>query len=784
MNTSKLLLSISVFAAAASAAVAKTTVTFYTPEIVRVTKTAGDAEPAAKPVEVVILKPQKDAAKNAAFKAEVAPDGTVTFRTMDGRTLLSEKGKEEISPVQYASTKTTTAKQAFDLGDDVIYGLGDLENLRLDQRGIRNWRLTPGNVGDGIPYIASAKGWSLYWDNTSPVWVNDGADGFSFKSETGDCVDYYFMYGKTGDGCVRLMRELTGHVPMVPKWAYGFWQSKERYKTQEETVEVFNRYRDLGIPMDGIVQDWQYWGSNPFWNAMEFTGEHFTNPKWMIDSIHRRGGRLLITIWQSFGPMTKGYRQMQEKGYLLPYGTWPDSALGHTWPPRMDYPSGVKLYDCYNAEARDIYWQNLKRLYDMGIDGWWMDSTDPDIRLRNDEDWEHKNSLGQTFRSVRDAFPLMCTKGVYEHMRQATDKKRSFILTRGACAGQQRYANAVWSGDIQSTWDMLRKQIPGGLNYSLTGNPHFNCDLGGFFAGRYGHGVAGTKNDCYRELYARWMQFGAYMPLMRSHGTDIPREVYLYGEKGDPIRESLESSIRTHYEIMPYLYSTAWQVTSASESFMRPLWFDFPEDESVRKNTGTYMFGRAFLVSPITRGLYTGEKNKVEGKTDDGWNAGKDVTVKSGIDFMAKKEWQTYLPKGAVWFDKDTEARFEGGQTVAKETTIMTTPVYVRGGSIVPYAQAKQWTDEKPDAELTVVVYPGADGAFTLYEDENDGYACEKGVYAEIPFAWDDAAKTLTIGARKGSFPGMLEKRVFRVRLSGQSERTVSYDGTEATIRY
>ena len=772
-----------VCAAVAAAAEAKTSVEFYSPEIVRVVKSADGTAP-AKLADIVTLAPEKGAAERAAFKVEVDEGGVVTFKTLDGRVLLREKGPEEIVPVKYAKTETFTAKQTFVLKDgESVYGLGDLENLKLDQRGTRRARLMPGNVGDGVPYLASAEGWSIYWDNTSPVWFDDTADGMSLKSEVGDAVDYYFMYGGSGDGCVKLMRKLTGEVPMVPKWAFGFWQSKERYKSQEETVEVMKRYRREGIPLDGVVQDWQYWGSNPFWNAMEFTGETFGNPRWMIDTIHKEHGRLLITIWQSFGPMTKGYRDMDAKGYLLPWGTWPASAIGHVWPPRKDYPSGVKLYDCYNAEARDIYFDNLRRLVDLGIDGWWMDSTDPDIYLDNDEDWERRNSLGQTMRSVRDAFPFYCTKGVYEHLRATTDKKRSFILTRGACAGQQRFGTTVWSGDVQSTWDMLRKQIPGGLNYSLTGNPYFNCDLGGFFAGRYGHGERGAKNDCYRELYTRWMQFGAFMPMMRSHGTDVPREVWLYGEKGDPIREALEGAIRMHYRLVPYIYSTAWQVTKNGESFMRPLWFDFPADERARKDVGTYMFGRSLLVSPVTKGLYTGESNKVEGKTDDGWNRGGSTAAAAmGVDFTAKKPWETYLPKGAVWWDMETETRHEGGATAVKETTIASMPVYVRGGSIVPYSRPLQWTDEKPQDDMSVVVYPGADAAFTLYEDEGDGYQYEKGVFTEIDFKWDDAAKTLVIGARKGAYPGMCEKRVFRVRLAGGAGREVAYAGEEVKV--
>jgi alpha-D-xyloside xylohydrolase len=341
------------------------------------------------------------------------------------------------------------------------------------------------------------------------------------------------------------MRQLTGDVPMFPLWTYGFWQSKERYKTAQETESIVDQYRALQVPLDGIIQDWQYWGSNYLWNAMDFLSEDFANGKQMIQNVHKKHAHFMISIWASFGPMTQQFRELDAKGLLMPFETWPQSGISHVWPPIMKYPSGVKVYDAFHPEARAIYWKYLKTLYDYGTDAWWMDSTDPDFFNPKESDYDHK-VYGGTWRSQRNAFPLATVRGIYEAQRKDDRGKRIFIMTRSSYAGQQHYGSNMWSGDVASSWDMLRKQVPAGLNFTLTGNPNFNTDIGGFFCNRYntkGKGSA-PRNPQFQELYVRWMQYGLFCPVFRSHGADAPREIWQFGKKGEPVYDAIEQMIR------------------------------------------------------------------------------------------------------------------------------------------------------------------------------------------------------------------------------------------------
>ena len=717
---------------------------------------------------------------------------TFIFFSPDGRLLLAEKADATFADAKIGDVSYVKVGQTFlPSADEALYGLGDLQNGKLNQRGV-SAHLTPRNVGDGIPYLASDRGWALWWDNTSPTKFEDRpGDVTLFESEAGDFVDYYFMFGKTGDGCVGEMRALTGDVPLFPRWAYGYWQSKERYKTPQETIGVVERYRKDGIPLDGIVQDWQYWGENPMWNAMEFTGRDWGDGNKMIDRVHELNARMIITIWQSFGPMTKAYRELDARKLLFPFETWPASTLD-VWPPRKDYPSGVRLCDNFSPITRDIYWNNLLRLWNAGIDGWWMDSTDPD-HFAKPRDWEHPTAAGATYRAVRNAYPISATKGVYEHQRAVTDRTPVFILPRGASAGQQRYATSVWSGDIASNWDVLRKQVPAGLSYTITGNPQFNSDIGGFFSGRYGHGEAGTRNVNYRELYARWMQLGAFMPMMRAHGTDIPREVYLYGKPGEEVYEALVGAIRLRYRLMPYLYSLAGHITKDRASFMRPLWFDFSADPETRNATDSFLVGDAILATPVLRALYTREDNCPVGEYA-GWEKAKDDGQDKGegegkgIDFnkafLGERNWTAYLPKGADWWCFATEKRFAGGTRVEFPVTLRSMPFFVKAGSILPLGPDVQYNGEKSWETLELNVYPGADGTYAFYEDAFETYDYEKGAYSEIPMTWNDATKTLTLGARRGTFDGMIEKRTFKVHVPGLADRTVTYDGTATSVTF
>ena len=481
-----------------------------------------------------------------------------------------------------------------------------------------------------------------------------------------------------------------------------------------------------------------------------------------------------ISIWASFGPETKAFRELKEKGLLYSFETWPQSGLS-AWPPNMDYPSHVVCYDVYSKEARDIYWKNLTRLHKAGIDAWWMDSTDPDHHSFKDSDLDEvkpitdpktgKDIMG-SWRSVRNAFPLGSVQGVYENQRAQDASKRVFILTRSYFAGQQRTGANTWSGDVSSSWDSFRKQVPLCLNYTLTANPNVNTDIGGFFANAYNKGYAdnsATKNPLYQELYVRWMQFGLFCPMMRSHGTEVFREIYHFGEPGEPVYDALLSAIKMRYEIMPYIYSQSWQVSKNDDSFMRALVMDFKDDSNVWNNNREYMFGHSFLVAPVVEALYTPESaNKTNAIS--GWDRNNRSLYQDGFkaDWAARKTYEVYLPKGAKWYDYWTGEKLEGGQTIKADAPISHSPLYVKAGSIIPLCKADVKNAKVADwKNLDIVVYPGENAEFTLYEDEGDNYNYEEGQYSTIQLKWTDKTKTLTIGKRQGSFEGMQTARQF-----------------------
>ena len=749
-------------------------VEFITPTIVHIVK----GEPTKS--LVVIAKPDQVAVTQkgntwASSELTVKQDaqGNLTFLTAKGKVLLKEKVCD-----------VTQSRQTFTLDkDEAIYALGTIQNGKMNRRG-ETKRMEQSNLEDFQNVLQSIKGWGLYWENYSPTLFEDNANGMTFDSDVGKGIDYYFMYGGSADGVIAQMRHLTGDVPMFPLWTYGFWQSKERYKTAAETESIVDQYRTLNVPLDGIIQDWQYWGSNYLWNAMDFLSEDFVNGPQMIKNVHAKHAHFMISIWASFGPQTQQFRELAEKNLLLPFETWPQSGLSHIWPPRKDYPSGVKVYDAFSPEARAIYWKHLKRLYDYGTDAWWMDSTDPDFFNPRESDYAHP-VYGGTWRSQRNAFPLETVRGIYQSQRKDDRGKRIFIMTRSSYAGQQHYGSNMWSGDVNSSWDMLRKQVPAGLSFSLTGNPNFNTDIGGFFCGSYNtQGPASApRNPQFQELYVRWMQYGLFCPVFRSHGADAPREIWQFGKKGEPIYDAIEKMIRLRYRLLPYLYSTAWQVTSNNDSYMRPLFADFAADKKVWNMTDEFLFGRSILAAPIVDPQYTEEKI-IRTDAMTGWDRQRvsDGSPVGEIDWHATKTATKYLPKGAVWYDFWTNKQYKGGQTVTLETTIDRVPMFVRAGSILPLGPEMQWVGEKKWDNLELRIYPGADGIFMLYEDEGDNYNYEKGAYSVIQFSWNDKTHTLTIGDRQGSYPGMLQNRRFAVVLPDGRQQVVEYEGKKLDI--
>ena len=714
--------------------------------------------------------------------------GIITYAKPNGDTLLIEQENvKAFTPINDAGRSTYSVYQGFTTSkEEGLYGLGQLQNGQMMQRDITK-HLVQGNVEDVSPFFQSTKGYGVFWDNYSGTTYTDNEQETSFRSEVGDCIDYYFMYGGSADGVIAEVRALTGDVPMMPLWSYGFMQSKERYKSQEETVGVVKKYRELGIPLDCIIQDWQYWGHNYLWNAMDFQNPTFSRPKDMIDEVHALNAHMMISIWSSFGPATKPYRALDKEGLLFDIETWPQSGVDG-WPPNMEYPSGVRVYDAYSPKARDIYWEHLnKGIFQLGMDGWWMDSTEPDHFNHKESDFDRQTSLG-SYRSVRNAYPLVSVGGVYDHQRALTQDKRVIILTRSGFLGQQRYGSNVWSGDVQSSWDMFRKQITAGLNFSLTGMPHWNSDLGGFFAGSYNTSWgdnSATRNPMYQELYVRWLQFGVFCPMMRSHGADVPREFYWYGKKGEPVYDALVDAVKLRYTLLPYIYSTSWDVTHNRSTFMRALFMDFLGDKQTWNINNAYMFGKAFLVAPVLHAQYTPEVHQKKLKENEGWDRNNKETAKAPVltDFTQTKSMEVYLPADTRWYNYWTNEAIEGGQKLTVSTTLNRIPLFVRAGSIVPYGPEVQYTSEKKWDNLTLCIYPGNNGSFTLYEDEGDNYNYENGAYTEIPMNWDNASRILTIGARKGEYNGMLQKRQFIVKTIDGNSKTVTYTGKRIKVK-
>lgn len=500
---------------------------FVSPEIVRVVK-APEGRSFTKKSLSVVKSPEsmsvttekkgetvslKSNAVRVDFNVET---GRISFFDKQGKALFTEKDYgAQFTPFNDAGNQTFSVRQAFLLDkDEAIYGLGQQQVDDLNQRNHKHF-MRQRALYASVPIIQSTKGYGMFWDNYSPTTYTDNPQEMSFDSEVGECMDYYFMYGGNADGVIAQIRDLTGQAPMYPLWTFGFWQSRERYKSQQETMEVVDKYRELGIPLDGIIQDWQYWGPNSNWNSMNFDNPEFPDPQKMIDHVKKKNAKIMISIWASFGPDTNPYKDLEKINALFNFKTWPADG-------------GVKVYDAYNEKARDIYWKHLnKGLFSKGIDAWWTDSTEPDHLDVQERDFDIPTAMG-TYRSVVNAFPLMSNKGVYEHQRAVTSDKRVYLLTRCAFAGQQRYAANTWSGDVMCNWETFRKQIPTGLNFSLSGIPYWNTDIGGFFNWPY-HG--GAENKAYHELYTRWFQYGTFLPMQRSHGSGVKKEIYNLGKR-------------------------------------------------------------------------------------------------------------------------------------------------------------------------------------------------------------------------------------------------------------
>ena len=632
----------------------------------------------------------------------------------------------------------------------------DLARVRLEQG--RNVKLAIEWTSDGVnvfdvrwkPPAASAP-------RTPPTT--------SLWSEVGDGVDYYVVYGPDLDHVVRGYRRLTGEATLPPRWAFGLWQSRERYRSAEELLGVLGEFRSRRIPLDVIVQDWRYWKDGD-WGSHVFDATRFPDPAGFIRSIHEQRARLMISAWPKFYLSTDNYREFaQNPGFVYPLNVSEQ---------RKDFlKQPFTYYDAFNPKARERYWSQLKaRLFDLGVDGFWLDASEPEIvegpfdsaaaRLDAYRSHMHPTALGSGARML-NAYSLVNSQAVYEGQRRAAPERRVCILTRSAFAGQQRYGATTWSGDITSTWTAFERQIPAGLGFSLSGIPYWTTDAGGFSVpGRFKSGDPESVAE-WRELQTRWFQFATFLPIMRVHGQSPPREMWHLGEEKDAAFSTHLKFDRLRYRLLPYVYSLAGAATHDSGTIVRPLVMDFRSDARARHVEDQYMFGQALMVSPVTV-------------------------------FQARSR-DVYLPEGVAWYDFWTGQSIAGGQSIRAPAPYDALPLHVKAGAIVPFGPELQYTDERPADPITLYVYAGADGELVLYEDQGSSYDYERGAFSRIPVRWNDATRTLSIGERQGRFPGMLTRRTFgvvivsRAKPTGFSftapklDRTIDYDGSARELR-
>ncbi len=905
-------------------------VIFYGPETVRVNANLGQPF-TTQPSLVIVSQPAavtfavEDSPASLTIRSDkvrIVADrqtGALAFFRTDGSEITRERTKNPatLKQVTISGAPTYEASQTFTLSpDESIYGLGQYNQPYMDYRG-QNVLLVQTNIGIVVPFMVSTKRYGVLWDIYSKMTFKDDADGATLWAESAPAgVDYYLVASDTMDGVIAGYRELTGAAPMLPKQAFGLFMSKERYQTQDRLIEVVRNFRKAGLPLDYIVQDWQYWGgADGTWSGMIWDKERYPDPvglaKTLHDDLHVK---LMVSIWPSIGNDTGLAHALDAKGLRFAPLHW--------------ISKQARVYDAFSPEGRAIYFKYIKQgLLDVGVDALWMDGTEVEVggachdpaEVERDIKNLGRNALGD-FTRYLNPYSLETTRGTYEGQR-ATSNKRVLTLTRSAWAGQQRYAALPWSGDTTASWETLHNQIAGGINVAMAGLPYWTQDTGGFFV-NYENG---EKNPEYQELFARWNQFAIFNPIYRIHGTSIEREPYIFKTLAPELYQSLLAAARLRYELLPYIYSLAWQSTAHGYTMMRGLPMDFPDAKRLRKVDDAFMFGPAFLVHPVTRAMYHESDppaatiptralrtpdgrpglavqyfdgvdfNEPAGATidetvdhdwpgpplanpppglsgfdnfsarwegtvtapepgeyefgieyDDGgrlyldgklvvddWSYGARryrrtfITLVPGQRVAVKAEFhqggqhrsfrlawrtpserralasaareldntlETYLPAGADWFDFRTNKRFPGGGTVEMQCPLDTFPLYVRAGSIVPMGPADlQYATQRPDAPYTIRIYPGADATFTIYEDDNETYDYEQGQRATCQLAWNDATKTLTVGARQGSFPGMIATRELRVRLVAPGQgadapatniRSIRYEGTAAEVHF
>ena len=661
--------------------------------------------------------------------------GSLTFKTLQGETLVREY------PNLARTYLPSEAKGLYHIEDrflpdatEAIYGLGQHQSGLFNYRG-STVELGQNNTDVAIPLLVSSKGYAIFWNSASFSYVDNRFPlDLNFESMAAGQVDYYVLYGPAMDRIIHEYRTMTGHVPLFPQWAYGFFQSKDRYKTQAEILAIANGYRTRHIPMDAIVQDWYWW--KPGGKGDPVFNSGYTDVPAELKTLHDEHVHAMISVWAMMDSTAENFKVMQQDGFQVP---------------------GTHVYDPTNPAARDFFWNRLVgKLFAQGWDAFWLDSSEPE------EYWPHSGDAILRYKQLHigsgleytNIFPLEHTAGVQQHWKETGSQKRVFILTRSAFAGQQRNGATVWSGDVYSTWWALQHQVEAGLNFALSGYPYWTTDIGGYHEPYNG----AANQPAYQELYARWFEYGAFCPIFRTHGHRDHNELWTY----DRVYPALLAIDRLRYRLLPYIYSLAWKVTSEDYTIQRPLVMDFRQDPATWNIGNEFLFGPAILVSPVLKEHAT--------------------------------ERAVYLPAGTAWYDFWTGKRSEGGVEIHAPAPLNRIPLDVRAGSILPMGPVVEYAGQAADP-IELRVYPGSDGDFSIYEDQGDGYGYQKGAHAMIPIHWDDAARALIIGARLGSYPGMAADHTFDVVIvapghgvggdvTAAPDRVIHYSGTRTEAKF
>lgn len=585
-------------------------------------------------------------------------------------------------------------------------------------------------------------------------------NNFGFSSEAGQQIDYYFVYGADMDAVISGYRKLTGKAPIPPVWALGFWQSRERYKSQQEILSTVSEFRKRKIPIDNIVLDWSYWPEAE-WGSQDFDKARFPSFASMVDLLHRNyNTKIMISVWPKFYEGIESYNNFDKKGWLY---------LRNVADRQRDWIGKGYVstsYDAFNADAREGFWNLIyKKLYTKGVDAWWMDASEPDILSNVSAQKRIRQmtplSAGLAAENV-NAYPLLNAKGIFEGQRKADPDKRVFLLTRSGFAGSQRYGATIWSGDIGATWRDMKMQIAAGLNFSMSGLPYWTMDIGGFVVPEKFEKPDKDNLEEWRELLTRWTQFGAFVPLFRSHGQFPVREIFNLAPDEHPAYKSFLYYDKLRYRLLPYIYSLAGASYHQNGSIMRALPMDFPEDKNVLNISDQYMFGSSLLINPV-------------------------------LEYKSRVR-ELYLPKAAGWFDLYTGKWFSGNQTIIVDAPYDRMPVYVKAGSIIPFGPELQYSTEKRADTITLNIYGGANALFTLYEDDGISYQYEKGAFTATTFKYDDISRTITVEDRKGAFKGMIKNRIFKINLITRhtpkgwepqlnSGKKIHYEGKQISVR-